>query len=513
MEASSRRCLWLCLLTATSWSTTTAATRGQSLQQVVLSNALDRPIWVGTPRGDHGRLFVVEAHTGRVRFLRHGQPGLTTFLDLSGKILNTGTEQGLLGLAFHPQYALNGHFYVNYTRSPDGWTVIERYTVSAANPDAADPTSGQTLLTVQQPKVFHNAGNLAFGPDGYLYVAFGDGGNWCLPQTGGALLGKMLRLDVDGGTPYAIPPSNPFVGNPAFRGEVWQLGLRNPWRFSFDRETGDLYIADVGANKREEISFAPASSTGGENFGWPILEGTVCGPQTTCFRPPPCNTPGMTAPLYDYDNPSMGRCVIGGFVYRGCAIPSLRGAYVFGDLNGKVWSFRRGAGGAVTDFTEWTSSVNPSSRAITSFGEDACGEIYFTDLSGRVSRIAPAAALPAIDLGFGKIGGNGLEPRFEVCGSMAVGQTAELNLRDAPASTATALFLSPSNNPTPLFFGTLVPVPVLLAPPFNTDASGRVQLVINGIPGPGVVFGQWIVLDGGAARGISLSNALQINVP
>jgi len=490
----------------------TAATAQPSLQPIVVTAGAARPVWVGAPPGDHDRLFVLEQDTGLVRFLRRGQPALHTFLDLGAVILNTGSEQGLLGLAFHPRYASNGWLYVNYTRTPDGATVIERYTVSATDPDRADPGSASTVLTVAQVREFHNGGCLHFGPDGYLYTATGDGGNWCGPQLGSSLLGKTLRLDVDGGSPYAIPPDNPFVGNAAVRDEVWQLGWRNPWRFSFDRETGDLYVGDVGQSEREEVSFQPAASRGGENFGWPILEGTACGPQTSCAGLPGCNAPGLTAPLFDYVNPTVGRCVIGGHVYRGCAIPGLRGAYFFGDISGRIWSFRR-SGSAVTELTEWTASLNPARRRISSFGEDACGELYFTELGGRVVRIAPTAPPPGTNLGFGKTGGNGVEPVFEVCGRLEPGLSADFILRDAPAAAAAALFLSPSNNPTLFFFGTLVPVPVVLAAPFTTDGHGRVQLTVAGFAGPGTIYGQWVVLDAGATQGIGISNALQISVP
>ena len=256
-----------------------------TLEPVV--QGLSFPIFLTAPRGDGDRLFVVE-RDGRIRIVRNGAIEEPPFLDVGDRITTLGGEQGLLGLAFHPEYASNGYLYVNYTDTL-GHTQVVRYTVSV-DPDSADAASALPIITVEQPYPNHNGGMIAFGPnDGMLYVGMGDGGSGGDPQGHGqnrmTLLGDMLRLDVDGGTPYAIPADNPFVGALSIANEIWASGLRNPWRFSFDAQTGDLYIADVGQNEWEEISFQAASSDGGENYGWAVLEGTHCYPSAaSCSR-------------------------------------------------------------------------------------------------------------------------------------------------------------------------------------------------------------------------------------
>jgi glucose/arabinose dehydrogenase len=287
-------------------------------------------------------------------------------------------------MAFHPDYAQNGRFYVSYTNAA-GNTRVVRYEVSAADPDSADPATASQVLAVVQPYTNHNGGLIAFGPDGYLYVGLGDGGSGGDPQNRAqnldSLLGKMLRLDVNGGTPYTIPASNPLVGA-AGRDEIWARGLRNPWRFSFDRVTGDLYIGDVGQNAWEEVNVQPAASPGGENYGWRIMEGTAC------FNPSNnCPTAGLTLPVTVYGH-GAGCSITGGYVYRGTALPVLAGQYLYSDYcAGFVRSFAY-AGGGAADPRDWTAQLGPSGN-VTSFGEDAAGELYIMTAGGDLYRISP----------------------------------------------------------------------------------------------------------------------------
>ena len=339
---------------------------------------LDWPVFLTSPAGDR-RLFVAE-RTGRVRVVA-GALLARPFLDVGALITSAGGEQGLLGLAFAPDYKRSGRFYVDYT-DVDGNTKVVRYTVSS-DPDSADPASAEVLLEVAQPFANHNGGMLAFGPDGMLYVGLGDGGGAGDPQGNGqdrgALLGKILRLDVRGAGAYAVPAGNPFSSPD--RPEIWCYGLRNPWRFSFDRATGDLYIADVGQNSREEVDVAPAAQGGGRglNFGWNRMEGLACYSPSTG-----CDTTGLVMPMLDYDH-GQGCSVIGGYVYRGSAIPALRGHYLYADWCGKwVRSFRDSSGRA----QERTSWATLPSQPL-GFGEDAAGELYVLLQSGVVMRIEP----------------------------------------------------------------------------------------------------------------------------
>jgi glucose/arabinose dehydrogenase len=352
-----------------------------ALQQ--LASGLSMPLFATAPPGDTARLFVVE-QTGRIRILRNDTLLPTPFLDLSAAI-SCCVERGLLGMAFHPQYGANGRFLVNYTDAA-GATQVVRYSVSS-DPNVADPATAVTVLSQSQPFANHNGGMLAFGPDGYLYIGLGDGGSGGDPQGNGqnpsTWLGKMLRLDVTGATPYAVPPSNPFVGQAGVLPEIWATGLRNPWRYAFDRATGDLYIADVGQNAREEINVQPAGSTGGQNYGWNIMEGTAC------YSPPTgCSTAGLTLPVHDYSHTD-GCSVTGGYVYRGARIPMLTGAYFYGDFcGGWVRSFRW-SGGVVSGHLDWVQ-LRPAGGQVSSFGEDGRGELYVVSLAGSVYRIVPA---------------------------------------------------------------------------------------------------------------------------
>jgi glucose/arabinose dehydrogenase len=362
-------------------------------------SGLSRPLYVTAPPGDTDRLFIVEQHTGRIRILNlnTGLINSTPFLDIDG--LATANEQGLLGMVFDPNYGTNGFFYVNFTET-NRTTNIRRYQVSAGDPDIADPGSGTVIITYSQPFSNHNGGWLGFGPDGFLYISTGDGGSGNDPGNRAQditdqKLGKILRIDVDGDDfpgdetrNYAIPNSNPFVGKTG-DDDIWAYGLRNPWRASFDRLTGDFYIADVGQGQREEINFQFASSTGGENYGWRVMEGTRCNfPNDTL----PCNDPSFTPPIHEYSHvpvPDGGFSITGGYVYRG-PIKELQGVYFFADyVSNQIWSFRFD-GTNKTDFTNRTTQLSPdvgSIGSISSFGEDAAGNLYIVDLGGEVFKI------------------------------------------------------------------------------------------------------------------------------
>ena len=353
----------------------------------VVTSGLSSPVYLSAPTGDTARLFVVE-QPGRIRVVQHGQLLTTSFLDITSRVLYGG-EEGLLSVTFHPRYALNRYFYVDYTRSNAAgdtvYTMIERYTVSADS-NVADSSTHKVILQITQPQPVtnypnHKGGLVMFGPDGMLYIGMGDGGSGGDPQNRAqnpdSLLGKLLRIDVDAGDPYAIPAGNPFATSGGAK-EIWALGLRNPWRFAFDHSARLLYIGDVGQGAWEEVDVQPASQ-GGLNYGWRIMEGAHC------YNPANCSSAGLVLPAVEYDH-SNGQCaIIGGFVYRGTRFPALAGQYFYADLcAGWVRSFSY-AGGAVTGQTSWNLDVSPGSPL--SFGEDVRGELYLLTGSG-VYRIA-----------------------------------------------------------------------------------------------------------------------------
>jgi glucose/arabinose dehydrogenase len=343
----------------------------------LVSRDFAAPVFVTAPPGDTNRLFVVE-QGGTIRVLHHDSLRVTPFLDVSGHIVSGG-EQGLLSLAFHPFYAQNGRFFVYFT-DKHGDTRVVRYQVSA-DPDIADSTSGDTILATPQPFSNHNGGLLLFGPDGKLYVGLGDGGSGGDPlgngQNLGTVLGKILRLDVDLPAPY-VPADNPFVATAGARGEIWLYGLRNPWRFSFDRTAADLYVADVGQSAWEEVDVLPSGGPGGQNLGWNVMEGNHCYAASSCDRT------GLLPPVAEYTH-SDGCSVTGGYVYRGTRVSSLQGLYLYGDFcGGWVRSFRY-ANGQATEPREWPALA--VSGGLSSFGEDPRGDVYLTTLSGRLYRI------------------------------------------------------------------------------------------------------------------------------
>lgn len=332
-----------------------------------------------------GRLFAVEQRG--VIYVFQNQRNLTSadvFLDIRDRVNSAGGEEGLLGLAFHPDFASNGFFYVDYTASNPRRTVIARFSVVASDPNNADVTSELVLLEVLQPYSNHNGGQLAFGLDSFLYIAFGDGGSEGDPQGNGqnrtTLLGKILRIDVDhtsGTLNYGIPNDNPFVRNTVgFREEIYAYGFRNPWRFSFDRETGWLWAGDVGQDRVEEIDIV----INGQNYGWNIMEGNLC------FNPSTgCNQTGLTLPVWTY-NHSLGDAVTGGFVYRGSELPKLVGSYIYGDYgSGRIWALQYNGVDAPVNTELLDSNLN-----ISSFGIDEQNELYVCDYNGQIYRLVKA---------------------------------------------------------------------------------------------------------------------------
>lgn len=387
--------------------TASSAPADAQIQSRRIATGLDRPVFATAPPGEAERLYVLE-QPGVIRIIKNEVLQPEPFLDIESDVHDQFNEQGLLGLAWDPDYDTNGYFYVYHIAgTSSGNSVIRRFT--AITPDSADVSSRKKIFKQSQPFTNHNGGTIEFGPnDGYLYVGLGDGGSGGDPgnraQNGLSYMGKVLRIDVNGDdfpadsvNNYAIPPDNPFVGEPGFLDEIWTYGWRNPYRMSFD-ENGDLYAADVGQSCWEEVSFQPRTSLGGENFGWRIAEGNHCynvGSPSNCFSTG-CSFAGLTMPIHEYQRGgSPFRCSItGGFVYRGSEIPSLVGYYLFADYcSGQVWSFQWD-GANVNDFQERTAELDPaqgggSIGSITGFGRDGLGELYIIDDSNQVFKIIP----------------------------------------------------------------------------------------------------------------------------
>ena len=347
-----------------------------SLRLQTIASGLSSPVDLQSPAGD-GRLFVVE-QVGRIRIIENGQLLATPFLDIRSRV-GSGGERGLLGLAFHPNFVTNRYLYVNYT-DLGGNTRIERYSVPTATPNAADPASAKLILGVTQPFSNHNGGQLQFGPDGMLYIGMGDGGSGGDPdnhaQDRTTLLGDLLRIDVNAGDPYGIPADNPYASSSQFRREIWAHGLRNPWRFSFDRASGLLFVADVGQNEYEEIN-AVSAVQAGVNYGWRLMEGNHC------FSPANCAPAGLQLPVHEYGHHE-GCSVTGGYVYRGNAVPGIVGHYFYSDYcRGFLRSFRI-TNGVATDHRTWDVGAIGN---VLSFGIDAAGELYVLTQAGQVRKI------------------------------------------------------------------------------------------------------------------------------
>jgi uncharacterized protein (TIGR03437 family) len=355
----------------------TLSCAAQEIRTVQVISGLTAPTDIQNAADGSGRLFIVQQN-GIIRIYRNGALLATPFLDIRSKTRANG-EQGLLGLAFPPNFAAKQRFYVDYT-DLNGNTVIGMYRVTS-DPNVADPVSETVILTVQQPFSNHNGGQVRFGPDGYLYIGMGDGGSAGDPfnngQSLGTLLGKLLRIDVESDPGHAlIPPDNPFVNTPGARGEIWAYGIRNPWRFSFDRATSDLWIADVGQDAYEEVDFQPARDPGGENYGWNRMEGLHCYQKG-------CNQEGLTLPVLEYSHAAGNCSITGGFVYRGRGSPGERGVYFYGDYcTGIIW----GAEHQGTTFVQ-RQLLSPG-FGITTFGEDEAGELYVANAkNGAIYRI------------------------------------------------------------------------------------------------------------------------------
>ncbi len=362
------------------------------IKSELLIKGLERPVWAGAPASAKGKLWVMEqAGTVWIIDLKTGERSKKPFLNITDSVTRKSNEQGLLGLAFAPDYAKSGRFYVNYTELGGDTRIVRFVTKDGATTDAS---KGETILKIKQPFSNHNGGWLDFGPDGFLYIATGDGGAANDPKNNAqdlsSHLGKLLRLDVSGSKGYQIPADNAFAGKKGALPEIHAIGLRNPWRCSFDRVTGDFWIGDVGQNHWEEINLVEKGKSGGLNFGWRLREGEI----KTTFKGVGGEKPAANhEPIYVYKHgsgPSEGLSVTGGFVYRGSKVADLKGRYIFADYqNPRIWSFEPKDGKA-TGFTDHTSDLQPKGgriNLISSFGEDADGELYLTDLSGSVYRI------------------------------------------------------------------------------------------------------------------------------
>jgi len=481
-----------------------------------IASGLAKPVWAGSPPGDD-RLFVVEQSVARIRVIVGGLPKLPAYLELGSKVLANAGERGLLGLAFDPDFASNGWLYVCYSRQPDGATVVERYT--ALDEDSADPESGVVILgPITHPQHNHNGGQLAFGPDGKLYLGTGDGGNGYddgpghveggNAQSGGMLLGKMLRMNADGSAPADNPFADPEDG---FLDLIWHYGVRNPWRWSFDRLTGDFWLGDVGEALQEELDVLPAGSAG-LNFGWRCMEGMGC----TGFSGCTCGDAALTLPLHVYSH-GQGRCaIIGGSVYRGAALPELHGTYFFADwcsstISGLTWD-----GKAITSLVDVTGQFAPgvgqTLNQISSFGEDKDGELLILDLGGEIYRLVRD---PFTDLG-GALPGGGGAPRLQAEGALLPNSLNQFVLTQAAASASTFLFLSLESNAVPFKGGTLQTFPYATLVPTTTTATGTLTMPFvfpTDVPSALSLYFQCAIVDPQAIQGVAISNALHALTP
>ena len=530
-----------------------------TLTTQLLANGFNKPVAAVAAPGD-SRVFVVEQNLGTIRIVDTGHLLTTPFINVKTKINSSGNEQGLLGMALHPDFLNNGYFYVNYTASGPSRTVVERYQVSASDPNVADPLSATPIISYNQPFSNHNGGDLLFGPDGYLYIPTGDGGSAgdpsCNAQNPASRLGKILRLDVDSATPYAIPASNPT----AFTGaatELWAIGMRNPWRSSFDALTGDMYIGDVGQNVWEEIDILAPSNVG-YNLGWKMMEGNTCFSTSNCSpSAPACNSSTLTDPVVTYSHSSFGfSCsVTGGGVYRGCKIPELFGTYFFADYcSNQILSFEW-VGGAVTNQVNRTAELAPGGglniNSITAFGTDGDGEILIVDQGGEIYRIVAASQPPLADCDMnGKddvceitmnpsldMNNNGTLDSCEVVcgftqyglgasgvnsivldgtGSAQLGSIAGFSATNVPSSPA-LFFVSKAQANTPLLGGVaLIDIVLYFQLAVIPTAGGTANWnpAIPAIPSlVGLtVYSQAAALDGSQPAGWALSNGVQLTI-
>ncbi len=374
----------------------------KTLSSVLVADGYKKPVFVTSYPNDSKLLYVVE-QAGLIRIIKNGKKLNRPFFDINKKVVNPnrpGDERGLLGFAFHPNHINNGKFYINYMDN-NGFTIVSEFMVNSQL--RANHKSERVILKLEQPYRNHNGGDIQFGPDGYLYISIGDGGKAGDPLNSGqdlnSIFGKIIRIDVNE-SPYAIPKSNPFYGQKDKRGEIWAWGLRNVWRFSFDKQTGDKYYGDVGQNKWEEVNFEPVTSAGGINFGWRIMEANHC------YDPAEnCQTKGLTKPIVEYPNDANymvilgggsqtdaeGCSVTGGYVYRGTYIKSMQGVYIFGDYcSGNIWTLKV-VNGKALNFKNRTEEINLGdgefTTYISSFGQDSDGELYIVDYNGGVYKL------------------------------------------------------------------------------------------------------------------------------
>jgi glucose/arabinose dehydrogenase len=462
----------------TSLSFLAPASQAQGLQGIEIASGLSAPLYVCSPPGDTARLFVLEQTTARIKIIKNGVVLGTPFLDI-GAIASGGGERGLLGLAFHPDYFSvgamgEGKFYVNYTNN-GGTTVVREYSVSA-NADVADAGTFANIMTLAQPFSNHNGGCIQFGADGMLYVGTGDGGSANDPgnraQNPTNNLGKMLRYDVDLPFPH-IPASNPFVGVPGTNDEIWALGIRNPWRFSFDRLTGDMWMGDVGQNAREEINFEAAGIAGGLNYGWRCMEGLNCTGLSGCT----CNSIALTLPVDQYSHAGGNCSITGGYRYRGTDMPNYVGKYFYADYcSDRIWSIDFD-GTSISNKVEHEADIAlPGGVSITSFGEDANGEMYIVDSNGgQIYRLAEDCNPTVIDYCVGAPNSVGAGADLSFSGNADLSDNnAALVATLCPTNKPGMFFYSQSSQMVPLGDGTLCLAGSItrLQPADFTDAFG-----------------------------------------
>jgi glucose/arabinose dehydrogenase len=492
------------------------AAQAQAFDLVRVAQFITEPVAATAPPGDNDRLFVV-GNNGYVHLIKNGSLLFTPFLDITSILQKVG-EGGLLGMAFHPDYANNGYFYLSYTTGgPNGDSVISRFSVSSTNPDKADLESRVDIWgPLAQDQQIHRAGALHFGPDGMLYFSLGDGGPSGDTNNNAQDIddprGSILRFDVDAPFPH-VPADNPFAGATPGDDHIWAYGLRNPYRFGIDSLTGDLYIGDVGQSSWEEIDYLPATAQAPLNFGWRCMEGSQCTGKPGCG----CAEASWTPPVHEYDHSAAGGCaVIGGTVYRGAAIPSMQGRYLFTDFcTAKLYSFviNNGQAADLIDHTPGLSPPDGSSLGFPGgFGTDAQGEVYVFDYYGdEVFKLVPVD--PWTDLGQATAGTLGA-PTLTGNGALTPGNQVTVELNNALGNSIAALVIGFSAGSQPFFGGTLVPTPDSLILGVGTG-NGTVTNTFNwpaSFPHPELYLQYW-VFDPAAPQGLSASNALKATQP
>ena len=496
-----------------------AGQAGAPLTAQLVVGGLEGPVAAEVPPGDIHRLFIVE-YVGRIRVFESGELLATPFLDLTAQVHSDGL-MGMLGFAFHPDYATNGLFYVAYAVDPFS-AVLVRYSVSATDPNLADPSSATVLVgPVSTFGGLHQGGAIVFDDDNRLYFSIGSQRELaeveCGAQSGTSLVGKLLRLNDDG----TVPADNPFVGDPTVSDEIWALGLRQPYRMFYDLPADELYIADVGDADREEINIQLAGSTGGENYGWRVMEGSLCTGAAVCAGEA-CPDPGLDLPAYEYAHPS-GCCVAGGVVYRGAAIPALQGAYLFNDLCGNQFQFLRHVGGAATEVGPLLISQPPNAEVplveVVAFALDAQGEVLLIDHVsavpgfGAIYRLVPTPVFQSVGPGLaGTLG----EPALDGNGTLQPGTNMSIVISDALPGAPATLVVGLSELGAPFRGGTLVPNPDVVLGGLVIGGSGDLVLPASwpvGIPAGVQLYLQAWIEDAGAVKGLAATNGVLLTTP